>query len=243
MSFLNDELRAELGKAEPGLELVRYWSLAAKQSTEHARALLSYFAASLLSRGWVHPVDKMIDTAADQIGIAHDVVKAVFEELVKSDLVSVDGQRITALAGLISTRPTGLVFYLDHERQLNLLGPLAALAVSKALRQKGEVRATDAIDGARKLKLGCDTAGIATREPDSIGMFLPSWSGDVLPSQAMGHGAFFADDDALGKWQEQKGDPAGMPLTSFMFQMVAPELGHELGAALDPVLNHRPNFD
>ncbi|MSP90470.1 MAG: hypothetical protein EXR79_01480 [Myxococcales bacterium] len=243
MPFLDDAARAALKDAEPGLELIQYWKKAAADSSEHARALLSYIVGSLLNRGWVHPFDKTVETAADQIGEPQEKIRTVLDELIRLDLISVEGNRIATLAGLIATKPTGHIFYLDHEHQLHLTGPLAGLAVAKALRRKGEVRSLDGVDAARRLVLGCDESGIATRAPESIAMFLPSWDGDAAPSVAMTGGAYFADDDALGAWQTERNDPAGMPVASFLFPMAAVDLGADYGAALDPVLNHRPDFD
>lgn len=243
-TFLTNEALEAVRQHPPGLELVRYWRRTAEASSESANVLLSYLASNLLQRGWIQPADKVLDAAVETLNEPRDKLQAAWNELVASDLVKLDtdGQRVTTIAGILATRPTGLLYYLDIEHQVHLSGPLAGLAVAQALQKKGEVRAACAHDKGKRLAMGCDTSGIFSRKPESIAMFLPAWDGTTSAAAAMAGGGFFADDDALGLWQEGKGDPAGMPLASFMFPMAATDLGQELGAALERILNHLPDF-
>ena len=84
---------------------------------------------------------------------------------------------------------------------------------------------------------------VQARQPETIGLFLSSWDGLIAPSQASAAGGLFADDDALGAWQDRNGDPAGMPVPAMFFDMAAIELGQQVGAALEGLLNHLPDFD
>ena len=243
MTFLSEGALQEVRRDPPGLELQRYWRRTAGTTSVPARALLSHLAAGLVSRGWIQPVDKLLDSAAETLSEPRAVLRGALDELIASDLLTLadDGQRVLTLGGLLSTRPTGLLFYVDHDHTAHLVGPLAGLAVAQAMQLKGEVRATCPVTK-QKLVLSCDTAGIDSRNPETIALFLPAWDGAVRPTVAMAGGGFFADDESLGRWQEDNGDPAGMPLASFMFPMAATDLGQELGAALEAVLGHLPDF-
>lgn len=242
MSFLSVQARASLRNEPPGLELVRYWQTAAGSIGVPARALLSMLASSLLARGWLHPLDKTLESAHETLGEPVDALRKALDELVAVDLVGLDGDRITTVAGLLSTRPTGLDFRIDAAHEVHLTGPLAALAVARALQKPGEIRGVSSADKSRVV-LVCDESGVTSRDPETICMFLPSWDGTERPSALMAAGGLFADDEQLGKWQEDKGDPPGMPLPSMLFPMAAVDLGAQLGSALEPVLSHLPDFD
>lgn len=226
----------------PGLELARHLQRQAPTLSEPARKLLSWLASSLVRRGWVQAVDKALEAAEEPTELARPALQGALDELVAAGLVELDGTRIATIAGLLSTRPTGVDFAMADGHSVHLLGPLAALAAAQALQQSGEIRATCPVTGQR-LALGCDTSGIASRNPETICVFLPAWDGQAALATMAAAGGFFADDDALGRWQEDKGDPAGMPMTSFLFPMAAVELGQSLGAALEGTLNHLPDFN
>ncbi len=225
----------------PGLELAEFFQRVASQTSDPARKLLSFLTSSLARRGWVHPIDKMIEAAQEATELPLAVISAAQDELVAAHLLELDGQRIVSLAGLFATRATGLDFVLDGEHALHLTGALSALAASIALQLPGTVRGQCPVTQAR-LELCCDVSGIASREPETICCFLPAWNGQGSAAAAAAVGFLFADDEALGKWQEDNGDPPGMPMTSFLFPMGATELGQQLGTALEQTLNHLPDF-
>lgn len=225
----------------PGLELAGHLQRVCPATGDTARKLLSWLASNLVRRGWVQAVDKSLDAAAEQTDLHREKLQAALDELVKAGLVELDGTRIASVAGLLSTRPTGVDFVMADGHTVHLLGPLAALAAAQALQQAGEIRTNCLVTG-KRLVLGCDSAGIASRDPETICVFLPAWDGVLALGTWAAMGGFFADDEALGRWQEDKADPAGMPLTSFMFPMAATELGASLGKALEDTLNHLPDF-
>ncbi len=241
-AFLPDDARALLQKDTPGLELLRYWKNTAETLSEPARVLLSYLVSGLIGRGWAHPIEKAMESAGETLDLKPDALKAALAELQAADLLTLDGSRIATLGGLLSTRATGAQLYIDHEHQVHLLGPFAGLAVTIALQKPGEVRVVCSHDRATKLVLVSDINGVVSRDPETVAVFLPSWDGIVSPTAAMAAGGFFADDEALGKWEEEKKDPPGMPLASFMFPMAATDLGQQLGQAMHAILNHLPDF-
>ncbi|MBM4341831.1 MAG: hypothetical protein FJ100_00435 [Deltaproteobacteria bacterium] len=238
-----DVLRAKVRKAPAGLEIATYWQSVAQATTDPQRRLLSYMVAALLARGWMLPVDRVLESAAETLGEAPAQVQAEFDALVALDLVTLDGPKIATLAGLLTTRPGSLVFKYDSQHEVGLVGPLAALAVGRALQKTGAVRASCAEDKAIKLTLQVDKDGVASRDPDGICAFLPAWNGQLVPTEATAGGVLLRDDDALGRWQESAGEPDGMPLTSLFFPMAAADLAGQVGAALESVLNHLPDFD
>ena len=238
-----EEAIARIRKAPPGLEIARYWQVVATHTPDSARRLVSYLASALLARGWLQAADRVLEAAADTLGESADHVKADFDLLVAADLLTVEAGKITCIAGLMSIKPTGLVFKFDGQHEIHLPGPLAAIAIGKALQKAGEVRATCADDKTTKLVLKVDKAGIVERTPEEICLFLRAWNGETPPTAASSAGGLFRNDDALGRWQEQAGDPAGMPLASLLFGMAVGDLGLQVGGALESVLNHLPDFD
>lgn len=242
MPFLDDQAKLLLRKDPAGLEIAHYWRRTVGTLGDPARRLLSYLVSSLMSRGWLASVDKLLDTAADNLHEKRDQVAAEFETLLALDLVSVEAGKVTQLAGLLSTKPTGLIFKYDQQHEVHLLGPLAALAVSHALQKAGEVRAVCQDDPAQRIVLTCDTAGIATRAPETVTLFLPAWDGDLPPAQVARGGGLFRSDEALDLWQQRNGNPAGMPIASMLFPMAAVDLGADLGSTLEAALNHLPDF-
>jgi hypothetical protein len=154
----------------PGLELARHLERQAATLTEGARKLLSWLASSLVRRGWVQAIDKALDAAAEATELDKTALQTALDELVAVGLVELDGTRIASIAGLLSTRPTGVDFAMADGHSVHLLGPLAALAAAQALQSAGEIRATCAVTGQR-LALGCDTSGIASRHPETICVF------------------------------------------------------------------------
>ena len=238
-----DEAIARIRKAPPGLEVARYWHHVAAATPDSAKRLLSYIASALLARGWLQPTDRVLESATETLGEEAAQIKADFDILVAADLVTLDGPKIVCLAGLLCTKPTGILFKFEGQHEVHVAGPLAAIAIGKALQKSGEIRAVCAEDKATKLVLKCDTAGITERTPEETCLFLQAWTGDTTPTAVMAQGGFFRDDDALGRWQESAGDPNGMPLASMLFGMAVGDLGQEVGAALESVLNHLPDFD
>ncbi len=241
MTATSLERPESLHRDPPGLELARHLQRVAPATGDMARKLLSWLASSLVRRGWIQSIDKCLDLAAEQTDLDRGKLAAALDELVHAGLVELDGTRVASISGLLSTRPTGVDFVTADGHTVHLLGPLAALAAAQALQQAGEIRATCLVTG-KRLVLGCDTAGIASRDPETICVFLPAWEPGMALTAWAALGGFFADDEALGQWQEDKADPAGMPMTSFLFPMAATDLGASLGKALEDVLNHLPDF-
>lgn len=225
-----------MGAPPPGLERAARLQQASAASTEAARKVLSWLASNLVHRGWLSSIDKLSGQIHEQTELPVDVVQQAVAELTASGLLELDGDRIATVAGLFATRSTGIDFALADGHTVHLIDPLAALAASVALQTSGEVRAQCPISGQR-LVLECDSSGVASRAPETVCAFLGGLR-DGLPVA----GALLADDDALGAWQEQAGDPPGTPLTSFLFPMAAGDLGQEFGRALEPSLSLLPDF-
>jgi hypothetical protein len=243
MAFADEPVQARLRDAPSGLEIARYWQRTSSQLPDDARRLLSHIASSLMSRGWLPAADKVLESAADQLGEPLPRVQQWAAQLAAIDLLHVVDGKIAVVAGLLSTRPTGLTFHFDDRHEIHLNGPLAALAVSRALRRQGEIRAACADDGTTRLRLEVDGDGIAGRYPEDLAVFLPAWDGQQAPTVVARGGGFFRSDEALDAWHARHGAPDGMPLASVLFPMAAAELGEQLGAALEAVLNHLPDFD
>lgn len=242
MSFLDDSAKLLLRKDPPGLEIAHYWRRTATTLTDPSRRLLSYLVSALLSRGWLGSVENLLDAAADNLHEPRGQLAAEFESLLALDLISVEAGKITQLAGLLSTKPTGITFKFDQQTEVHLLGPLAALAVSHALQKAGVVRAKCGDDATQKIELTCDVTGIASRSPETVALFLPAWDGEGPPAQAARGGGLFRSDEALDAWQQAQGNPQGMPIASMLFPMAAVELGADLGSTLEAALNHLPDF-
>lgn len=244
MAFLSDDSRPLIDNAAPGLQLLSYWTAVADEADSDARSLLSFAVSGLITRGWVSPLDATLVAAADGLDLASDRLTAAADSLQQLGLLQVKDGRIATLAGIFSTARTSTTFFMGEDQKVHLLGPLAALAASKALARPGEVftRCSHS-EPARRLRLECDESGVHSRTPDSICAFLPAWNGDSHPVGAMRGARVFADDDALAAWQEAHGDPEGMPLMSMMFPIAATELGGQLGAALASLLDRFANFE
>jgi len=250
MSFLDraplgpaaDQRRASIRKAPPGLEVARFWREAADLTPDSGRRLLSYVAAAFLARGWLQSVDRVLDSAAETLGESADQVRADLDALAALDLLYIEGGKFVTIAGLLSTRPTGIVFKFDAQHEVALAGPLAAVAASRALHRAGSIRALCSHDHSTRIELTCDPTGITERDPEQATLFLPSWSGGEPPSAAA-KGGLFGSDEALDRWQVAAGNPDGMPVNSFLFGMAVGNLADEVGAPLEAVLNHLPDFD
>jgi hypothetical protein len=243
MAFLSSEASKELENALPGTQLIEYWRQVAQAMSEGSRTFLSFAVVGLVSRGWLNPLDKVIEAAIEDLGEKPDVVAKSVEELKSVGALVVDGQRIVLLAGIFFTSKTRMSYFMGDEQKVYLLGPLAGLAVSRALGRPGDVQtACFGSDEKTKLRLSCDENGVHSRSPESVCMFLRDWTGESHPADAIGEGGFFADDDALCAWQENHDEPEGMPLPSMMFSMATTELGDQLGSALETMLDRVANF-
>ena len=148
-----------------------------------------------------------------------------------------------SLGGLFSTSKTGLTLTVEDRHPVDLLGPLAALAAPVALHCAGEMRGRCALTPETSWQLQADEAGIHTRHPASLALFLPAWQPGMRPAEVMASGVFLQDDEALAEWQSQHGEPPGMPVLAMLFAMAAAEIGTQLGGALSPLFSELPNFD
>ena len=243
MAFLTGESLERISSAAPGLQLVTYWQGCSETTGEDARTLLSQMVSGLISRGWIHPLEKTLENAVDGLGLSEERIKNAADELQKVGLMQVADGKIVSLAGMFSTTPTKICYFMDEDLKVYLLGALAALAVPQALGRPGELMADCGQAGsAKRLKLDCDEEGVHTRVPDTICIFLPDWSGEDHPADAIAGGGLFADDEALAAWQEANDEPEGMPLASMMFPMAAGELGGQLGKTMESLLDRFANF-
>lgn len=243
MGFLDEAEQARLRQDPSGLEIARYWQRAATHLPEGPRRLLSHVASSLMSRGWLPAADKMLAAAADQLGEPLPRVEAWAEQLTAVDLLHMADGKFAVVAGLLSTRPTGLTFHFDDRHEIHLNGPLAALAVSRALQRSGEIRSSCGEDKTTALRLHADLSGITAHAPADMALFLPAWDGAAPPSAAALGGGFFRDDEALDRWQARQGQPGGMPVAAMMLPMASMEIGERLGSALQSLLDHLPDYD
>ena len=242
MSFLDESAKLLLRKDPPGLEIAHYWRRTVITLSDPSRRLLSYLVSSLLSRGWLGSVEPLLDAAADNLHESRADIASEFESLAALDLIGVEGGKITQLAGLLSIKTTGITFKFDNQTEVNLLGPLAALAVAQALQKSGVVRAKCGGDSSQKIELTCDVTGIVSRSPETVALFLPAWDGELPPGQAARGGGLFCSDEALDQWQNSQDNPNGMPIASMLFPMASVDLGADLGSTLEAALNHLPDF-
>jgi hypothetical protein len=243
MAFLTGDALSPISGAAPGLQLIPYWASVSEKTGEDARSLLSHIVSGLVSRGWVHPLEKTLELSVDGLGLSADRVQTAAAELDSSGLIQVDDGKIRSLAGLFSTTPTRITYFMEDDLSVHLLGALAALAVPQALGRPGELMADCGHTGSEKrLKLECDEEGVHSRIPETVALFLPDWGGEEHPADIISGGGLFADDEALAAWQAANGEPEGMPLASMMFPMAASELGSQLGNAICPLLDRFANF-
>ena len=229
-------------KVPPGLEVLARLHAVLAVASPAARGLLSTATAGLLGRGWLQRPESLVAATAHNLDLDEAAIAAELPWLTESGLLDVQGDRVVSVACLFSARPTGLTLTIAGRHPVDLLGPLAALAVTAALEARGEIRVRNTA-GALPFHLTCDEMGVHAREPDTLALFLPSLPGGASSVAAMAAGQFFADDEALAQWQTDHGDPPGMPVPSMLFGMAAADLGAPLGRALAPVLSHLPDFD
>ncbi len=242
MSFDPTSFRASIGAASPGLEPVAWFVQAAREASEPGRILLSQAASSFVTRGWLPALDSLCDLAAEHGGVASDAIRGSVPQLVALGLLVVDDGKIIEFAGAFSARATGLRYVAEGGGEVHLVGPLASLGVAQGLGRPGRIVGTCAGGGGEAFELHCDETGIHTRTPETVAMFLPAWDGESVPGAAIAAGALFADDDALAEWQERSGEPDGMPLASVLFPMATSDLGPQLGASLESLLDRLANF-
>lgn len=250
MATLSDEARSVVAAGAPGLQLIAWYTWVAAELNEDQRTLLSYAVSRLVNRGWLSPLPKLMGAAAESLGISKERLDAALSVLQGHGLIAADGDRITSLAGVISTSKTSITYFLgeDHATPVSLVGPLAALGIAHGLNRGGEVVARcaggpkDGDDKAPRVTLICDESGIHSRDPESVALFLPSWDGTDGPAAGVAGGGLFLDDDALAAWQTEHDDPDGMPVTSMIFPMATTDLGAKLGKALESMFDHVANF-
>ncbi len=249
MSYDSPEFRTRVRDALPGLEPVEWLIYAASAVSEPGRVLLSQAASSLVTRGWLPPLDNLVDIASEHGGIARSDLHASVAELVSLGLLELEDGKITEFAGTFTTRVgtnrprADLRYLVEGDGEVHLIGPMSILGVARGLGRSGRVVGSCAVGGsAAAITLHCDESGIHSREPDTVAMFLPKWDGAGSLGAAIAGSALFASDDALAAWQEAAGAPDGMPLASFMFPIAATDLGHRLGASLETMLDRLANF-
>lgn len=238
MSFLDKEALGAVRAAPPGLQLAAWLDHVAETLSEEARALLSYVVSGLVSRGWVSSASSVLDAAVEAVGEDRAKLTRALDELQSAGMVQIEDDKFITLAAVLCTNRTSIAYFMDEDHRVYLTGPMAALAVARGLGRSGEIMADcTGSEPARRVRLVCDETGIHTRDPDTIALFLPHWSGDTHPVDAMGGGGIFVDDGALAAWQEAHADVDGLPLSSFMFPMAATDLGARTGKALEGVLD------
>jgi len=226
-----------------GLHLLKHLGREARATDEHERMVLGALVSALVSRGWLQPLPKTLDAITQALDEPEAKVNAAMAKLQERGLVTVDGERITTVAGLLATKATRVRWVIGSETNVALTGPLAALGAPVALQRSGHVHTSCHNEACKaEIRLDVDSEGIVERHPSSACAFLLSWAeGTPIDIGAAG-GGLFCSDDCLEKWQQSAGEPDGMPIPSFLFPNAAAELGAELGEALKLALA-QPHHD
>jgi len=219
--------------------LALFLAAQAKELKDTHHELLNEIARAITERGWIQPIDAIVEKLVEQDGLKKDNVVAAIGELVHRRLLSLDDskQRFVGFLGSISFTPTDFRAHLDNGIDVYTYGGMELLAVNSTLLKPVDVFTKCPVTG-HDLKLSIAKEQITESNHAGICGFMAEWDGVAPLSQVAASSPLFYDDEAMDKWLALHPDVKGTELPGDLLLWVGMEAAKQLGGLRFKLIGH-----
>lgn len=206
-----------------------YQQMASDLGDAH-RELLDEVRRALSERGWVQPIDQIVDKLADHVDRA--ALSAAVDDLVHRRLITLDrpSNTVTGAFGCLSTARTDHRAHLATGVDVFTYGGFDLLSLRDTLGKDLDAFTVCPQTG-EALELTIAGDQIVASSVNGIAGFLATWDGQRPLADLARDSPLFASDDALEAWQAARPDLDGMALPADLLLWVGMSGAQALGAA------------
>jgi len=220
--------------------LAQFLGAQAKELKDVHHELLNEIARAIAERGWIQPIDAVVNKLVEQDGINRDKLKGAIADLVHRRLLVLDETqtRFAGFLGSISFTPTAYRAHLDNGIDVYTYGGMELLAVNSTLLKRVDVFTRCPITNA-ELELTIVKEQIVDTNIAGISGFMAEWDGSESLFDVAARSPLFADDAAMEKWVAQNPSIKGTELPGDLLLWVGMEAAKQLGGLRFKLIGHQ----
>ncbi len=204
-------------------------------SLEHD--LLNELARALIERGWLPPIDTVLNTLKEMMPAERvDAARAELEHRRLVQIESASGN-VTGLLGTLSVARTPHRAHMDGGIDVYTHGGMDLLGVSGMLLKSVDIHTACPISGTA-ITMRIEDGQIVSASPNGVAGFQANWNGELPLSEVAENSPLFASDEALETWQANNPFIAGTALPADLLLWVGMSMVEPLAAARFALIGH-----
>lgn len=191
--------------------------------------ILEFLVAAGTSRGWFPSMVKVSERFSEEYS-AQKTAEAI-AKLRRLRLLSIgDDDKIGQIIGGITHEKTCVRAITEDNVAFYLVSALDALTIAPTLQKEVRITTTCGMtDETIELKISAE-GDLTGSTPHEVTAFVPGWDGEAPLAETMQAGRFFKNDEQLHLWQQEHGEPDGLPLTQDTIRNVGMEMARAIAA-------------
>ena len=212
------------------LTVINFFRRMASEMDPVTRETLNYMARSLIERGWLVPVEQLVEQLSEDT--AEGRVRAAIDELRRCRLVEMDpkNQRFTGFLGIESVARTPHRGHLQTGVNIFTHGGMDLLALNPTL-----LKPVDAFTMCgqcdAEITVHISDESIQSATPTGVAGFQANWDGHEPLRRVARRSPLFCSDQCLEAWTEAHSDIDGLPLSADLLLHVGMALCADSGSA------------
>ena len=213
----------------PEMNLYMFFKGIAGDVTELERVILEFLVAAGTARGWFPTLATVVERFSEE-----ETEEAALEALAglrRKRLVHLTGDgAVRSIVSGITHQKTPFRALSSENVPFHLVSALDALTIAQTLQKGVHIRTTCPVSGV-DIELEVDARGdLVSASPHEVTAFISGWDGEADIPATLAESRFFAGDEMLRFWQNEHGDPEGLPLTQDTIRIVGLEMAGALAA-------------
>ena len=210
--------------SQGALTIIRFFEQMAKELKEVHYEILNELARAITERGWILPIDAVVQRIAENSSVSADKVTAGIAELARRRLVDLDetGQRFSGFLGGISFQPTPHRAHLETGVDVYTHGAMELLTVSATLLKRVDAFTRCPVTN-KDIQLAIANDQITSSNLEGVAGYLAEWDGAAPLALVAANSPLLASDEALESWETKRPGARGMAFPSFLMPVAMQE--------------------
>lgn len=219
--------------------LLQFYEAQARELKDAHHEVLNELARALGERGWVQPIDAVVERIVDQWHLSKDKIVLAIDDLIHRRLLAVDGThtRFTGFLGNICFEHTPHRAHLANGIDVFVHGGMELLTINSTLLKPVDVFTICPITR-QEIRLHIDKEQITSANVNGVSGFLADWDGVEPLSTVAARSPLFADDAAASQWLALNPGVRGTEIPGDLFLWVGMEAARQLGALRFKLIGH-----
>ena len=219
--------------------LLRFYEQLVRELKDIHHEVLNELARAITERGWVQPLEAVVQRIVESNSSNADKVRAAVADLVRDRMIDLDetGERFTGFLGGVAFQATPHRAHLESGVDVYTHGGMELLAVGATLLKNVDVFTRCPVTG-QELQLTIVKDEIVASNIVGIAGYLAEWDGAAPLSVLAANSPLFASDEALESWESKRPGSRGTALPSYLLP-VAMQEQTKLGALRFKLIGHR----